>query len=87
MNQDYAHPNSVLYTTAISRMGLISKTVVLFRNYAHPGICLEITPPLIRTLSLSEACQRQYSSKEKYRIAGNFRGVKNSVQLEKRWFS
>ena len=57
--RDYAHPYFMLHSTPIpycmlpwvhalpmhtGGMGLISKTVVLSRNYAHPGVCLKITP-------------------------------------------
>ncbi len=42
--QDYAHPYCMLYAAAIGGMGLISKTIVLSRNYAYPGVCLESTP-------------------------------------------
>ncbi len=50
----------------VGGMGLISKAVVLSRNYDHPGVCLEITPTHLEnhleTKSFPEACQRlEYS--------------------------
>ncbi len=48
------------YKAATGGMGLISKTVVLPRNLANPGVCLEITSTHEETmsfLSAPEACQ------------------------------